>query len=156
MGWRQRFFHKENEFDMMSITSMETSGEYPRVLIVSHNPLHEYYNNGMVCAKLFKGWPVQSLAQLYFVPRQPGSNVCTNYWRVTEIDIINRIFRYPFRKSCGHNILLNSPVDDGYEEVPAEQKGYALVRRFRKVGGDILRELFWHTDIWRDINMLRW
>lgn len=63
-------------------------GNYPRVLIISVNPLSTTSNNGKTYASFFKGYPKESLAQLYFHREIPDSDVCDNYYKISDEDII--------------------------------------------------------------------
>jgi glycosyltransferase involved in cell wall biosynthesis len=56
--------------------------EYPRVAIVSANPLRDDTANGMLMRSLFSGWPRERLSQVYFqvvVPHLPNSEDCHEY-----------------------------------------------------------------------------
>jgi glycosyltransferase involved in cell wall biosynthesis len=64
---------------------------YPRVLIVTVNPLSTTSNNGKTYASFFKGYPKEKIAQLYFHREIPTSDVCENYYRISDEDIINNI-----------------------------------------------------------------
>lgn len=72
---------------------MTDGGEYPRVLIVSVNPLSETSNNGKTIASFFKGWPRERLAQLYFHREVPTSPVCENYFRICDEDLLSALKR---------------------------------------------------------------
>lgn len=63
--------------------------KYPRVLIVTVNPLSTTSNNGKTYASFFKGYPKEHLAQLYFHREIPTSDVCENYYKISDEDRIN-------------------------------------------------------------------
>lgn len=77
-------------------------GKYPRVLIVSVNPLSRTSNNGKTYASFFDGYPKEHLAQLYFHREIPTSNVCDNYFKISDEDIIDNIFTK--NKSIGRKV----------------------------------------------------
>ena len=64
---------------------------YPRVLLISHNAFSFSKNNGKTFNLLFKGWDPNSLAQLYFSNELPESSTCFNYYRITDMDIIDYV-----------------------------------------------------------------
>lgn len=66
---------------------------YPRVLIVTVNPLSSTSNNGKTFASFFEGYPKECIAQLYFHREIPTSNVCDNYYKISDEDIINNILK---------------------------------------------------------------
>lgn len=72
------------------MTSQDT---YPAVLIVAVNPLSRTSNNGKTIASFFKGYPKRSLAQLYFHREVPTSDVCDNYYRISDEDLIRAMAR---------------------------------------------------------------
>ena len=65
---------------------------YPRVLIITVNPLSTVSNNGKTYASFFKDYPKKKLAQLYFHREIPDSDVCENYYKISDEDIIGNLF----------------------------------------------------------------
>lgn len=68
---------------------IEETSKYPRILIVSVNPLSTTSNNGKTIASFFESYPKEKLAQLYFHREIPTSNVCQNYYKISDEDMIN-------------------------------------------------------------------
>lgn len=66
----------------------ESPRDLPRVLIVSVNPLSASSNNGKTYASFFEGYPTKKLAQLYFHRELPTSDVCRNYFRISDEDVL--------------------------------------------------------------------
>lgn len=56
----------------------------PRVLVLSINAFNKSGSNGRVLSELFEGWDKDCLAQFYIYDENPNSNVCKNYFRVTD------------------------------------------------------------------------
>lgn len=67
------------------------SGDLPTILIVAVNPLSATANNGKTIASMFRGYPQEALAQLYFHREVPTSEVCSNYFRIADDDIARAI-----------------------------------------------------------------
>lgn len=67
------------------------SKTYPRVLVISVNPLSSTSNNGKTYSSFFLGYPKEKLAQLYFHREIPTSDVCENYFKISDEDLI-RLF----------------------------------------------------------------
>jgi glycosyltransferase involved in cell wall biosynthesis len=65
--------------------------KYPRVLVIAHSPFNETRNNGITLSNLFRGWPRDRIAQIYFpfaTPIVPEFTVCERYWAVTPAAIL--------------------------------------------------------------------
>lgn len=126
---------------------------FPKVLIVSHNILSQTSNMGRTLAGFLKGIPTKNLAQLYFHTEVPTTDVCTNYYRVTDFDIIKRR-----KKDIGtifgtadiRKDLINERVDEGKE---AQIYSYGRKRKpYMYVG----RNLLWSTKRWRNKKLINW
>lgn len=74
---------------------------YPRVLIISHNVMSSNGNMGKTLSNFFYGWDKNNISQLYFHSEIPLVNICQNYYRITDVDIIKSII---FKRNIG-NIL---------------------------------------------------
>lgn len=86
--------------------NIEETSKYPRILIVSVNPLSTTSNNGKTIASFFESYPKEKLAQLYFHREIPTSNVCQNYYKISDEDMINNFFRK--NKKYGKQVSLKS------------------------------------------------
>lgn len=73
----------------------------PRVLIITLNPLSETSSN-KTFASFFEGYPKESIAQLYFHRQIPSSDVCNNYYKISDEDIVNYILRR--KKTLGERV----------------------------------------------------
>lgn len=69
------------------------SKKYPRVLIITVNPLSTVSNNGKTYASFFKDYPKEKLAQLYFHREIPDSDVCENYYKISDEDLIGNLLK---------------------------------------------------------------
>lgn len=67
--------------------------KYPKVLVVAHNPFSNMQNNGKTLASFFKGWPKDKIAQLYFTYDSVENDVCDNFYRITDLDILKNIIQ---------------------------------------------------------------
>jgi len=67
---------------------------FPKVLIISHNPFSSENNMGKTLASYFSQFPERCLRQIYLHGGIPSSNVCQNYYSFSDkdalISIINR------------------------------------------------------------------
>ena len=62
---------------------------WPKVLIVSNNPLSETSNNGKTLASLFQEFPDDRVAQLYFSPELPSARPGVRYFQVRDSDLLH-------------------------------------------------------------------
>lgn len=77
--------------------------DLPRVLIVTVNPLSATSNNGKTYASFFESYPRDRIGQLYFHRELPTSDVCSNYYRISDEDAL--------RFTLGRVALLGARVD---------------------------------------------
>lgn len=69
------------------------NNKYPRVLIISHNPLSESQDgNGRTLSAFFKQWDSDCLAQIYLTTDIPDFAICKNFFQINDIDILKRFF----------------------------------------------------------------
>lgn len=86
--------------------------QYPRILIISPNPLNPVYGGGVLLANLFQGWPAEKIADIYSVATiSPEYSVCQQYYKLYP-----RIQKQPrewFRRSIDYIRGKNESLD-GY------------------------------------------
>ena len=70
-----------------------TDLKIPKVLIISHNVLSKFSNNGKTIFSIFENWPEKNLAQIYFRNEIPDFNSKVSYFRIFEYDIIQSILK---------------------------------------------------------------
>lgn len=63
------------------------SGPYPRVLLVTGEPISRRYAAGITMGNLFRGWPLDRIAQVYSDDSEPDESVCTQTWRLGVEDV---------------------------------------------------------------------
>lgn len=85
--------------------------KYPKVLVISHNCFSNTHNNGKTLSSFFKGWPKEKLAQMYFWGELPDYDVCENYYRVTDYEILDSFIR--LRNVKGSEIVKSTLNENG-------------------------------------------
>ena len=63
-----------------------------RVLVVSHNVFSKTSNMGKTLSSYFNAIDSEDLAQFYIHSEVPTSDICKNYYRVTDKEAIKSIF----------------------------------------------------------------
>lgn len=65
-----------------------------RVLVVSHNVFSKTGNMGKTLCSYFENFNNEDIAQFYIHSEVPTSNVCENYYRVTDKEMIKSMFGF--------------------------------------------------------------
>ena len=120
---------------------MSSDKFYPRVLVVNHDPFNSERNNGMTMSNLFRGWPKDKLAQVYLSGIVPGFGTCENYWRLSEGDVVRRIFRRQVNSIVNKSLFENK--FEGRIELLPENFVIRTLRKVDKKYTEPLREVFW-------------
>lgn len=63
-----------------------------RPLIISHNVISRNSNNGKTIRSIFNDWPDENISQIYFREETPESRSTSNYFRITDLDILKSFF----------------------------------------------------------------
>lgn len=89
--------------------------EYPRVLVIAHNPFSDSQNNGKTLSAFFDGWPKDKLAQIYLTPDKPDYTVCENFFRITDLEVLKSLLKKD--KSRGNIIEKGCTLENEKEEL---------------------------------------
>lgn len=124
-----------------------------KVLIVSHNCFSSTQSMGKTLASLFSSFKKSELMQLYFYPSLPNINVCDNYYRITDKDILKSILR---RSQCGRTIE-NCEINEAntlFESVDVAQSYNSLKRNSSFIRR--MRDIAWQLGNWKTNNLKNW
>lgn len=125
-----------------------------RILVISHNVFSVTDNMGKTLVSYFKDFGRENLAQLYIHSEVPTSDICDNYYRVTDKEMIKSIF------GCKTGSVLTeadiatsratSRTDSGREA--------QLYQRARKRTPIIymMRNLWWRLGHWNNKKFKAW
>ncbi len=129
-----------------------------KVLIVSHNALSLHSNNGKTLSSLFQDWPVNNLAQLYFLEEMPESLGFNKFFRVTDFDVLKAIVFFWRRNICGVVLGSGLPVEGGHSHrmgVKLKSKIIKLINKFNSLKL-IFRNSIFGTNFWESKKLLDW
>ncbi len=120
--------------------------QYPKVLVISHNCFSEEGSNGRTLANFFRGYPADCLAQFYIYNEEPSSDVCKNYYRVTDKEAVKSLVS----SNCGATV-----------GVKAASVGFgASATSFKKPKRTPLvyyaREWLWDCGRWDNKRLNKW
>lgn len=125
----------------------------PKVLVISHNVFSKTSSMGRTLTNFFIDWSKEDIAQLYLHTQVPTTNVCENYFRITDFDVLKKSKKNigtVFKSQDIQNDLKTERVDTGIES-QIYQRG-----RKRKPYMYIGRNLIWATDKWKNKKLLDW
>lgn len=122
------------------------SQNFPRVLIIGAAPLNQADATGITLSNLFKGWPLDGVAQIYDSESAPDEALCHRYWRFGSQDIpvvklVKRLYRKSRTQSAragigfpgeGKSIAPSAPVQNGLLSAYSDAMPLQLPRNLRQ------------------------
>ncbi len=140
---------------MTTTCSREAVVENLRVLVVSHNVLSESSGMGKTLANMLSCVPEENLAQLYFHSEVPTLDMCTNYYRVTDGDVLRSLITRrakgtAFAKGDIQKGLCSARTDSG-----AASKAYQFGRRRTPLVYSV-RNALWKMGVWDGSRLRAW
>ena len=125
-----------------------------KILIISHNVFSVTENMGKTLVSYFKDFGKENLAQFYIHSEVPTSDICNNYYRVTDKEMIKSVFGFKTGKVLSENDIQKnrktSRTDSG-----TEAKLYQKARK-RTPLIYILRNLWWKLGHWNNKQFRVW
>ena len=125
-----------------------------KVLVVSHNVFSLTESMGRTLGTYFSGWDKNDLAQFYIHSEVPTSNVCQNYFNLTDKDAIKSIFT----RRCGRVL--------GKEDIQQDRNGTrtdtGVTAKIYQKGRKrtpliyIARNLIWRFSGWKNKRLKNW
>lgn len=128
---------------------------YPRVLVISHNTFCDTTAMGRTLNGFFQAWKTENLAQLYFHNEIPTTDICCNYFRITDIDVLKSIFtqKHYYSKFSKASIQIGRIN-------PREDKGLiSVLYQFARNRSSLIyyfRSTIWKLGKWYSIDLKRW
>lgn len=125
-----------------------------KVLVISHNVFCETASMGKTLSAYFCGWNMDDIAQLYIHSEVPTSDVCENYYRITDKEVIKSIFT---RK--GGRVFTKEDIQfgraDSRTDTGKTAEIYQKARR-RTPMIYLARNLIWRLGAWNNKKYKRW
>lgn len=123
-----------------------------KILIISNNALSKTQCNGKTLRSFFSKMDSNNIAQLYFGNNEdPDLDICDNYYRITEIQILKSLLTLSFKTSNSHNTLVKSRKKGNCNES-------SFMKWLKKHSGtlSIFREFLWMFNTWDTKELDRW
>lgn len=127
-----------------------------RILIIGHNVLDKRTAFGKTLISFFKNWGSDSLAQLYFHSEVPTSDICNNYFRITDTDVFNNVIKR--RKLTGKSFgaaEIDETRTTSRTDTGIKSKIYSFGRR-RSSLIYIARNFIWRKAKWFSDELKKW
>lgn len=129
--------------------------ENSKVLIISHNVLSTTSNMGKTMLAFFNNWEPENIAQLYLHSEIPNTDICTNYFRITDFDMLNSIIQF----SDPGTILNKNDIKLNKTSTRVDQGLKNKIYNFGKKKNSymyIVRNVLWSTNKWNSEKLKKW
>ncbi len=123
-----------------------------KVLIISNNSFSKTQCNGKTLKSFFSGLDPDNIAQLYFGNNEfPDLEVCHNYYRITETQVVKSLMNLSFSTSNTHSLLMKYRTENKYKES-------SLMQLLKKNAGNLslFREFIWDFHTWDTKELKNW
>lgn len=115
---------------------LETSTDYPRVLVVSPEPFNYDRGVGITISNLFSGWPKDRLACLHFTGIPPDDTICEHHYGLdshnVEWPLVPQFLTRVFRKAGAGNIVNRASVPSSANFSPSLKRSTGMVGKIKK------------------------
>lgn len=132
----------------------ECSTYYPKVLVISHNVFSKNTPMGKTLDTFFHGWDKKNIIQIFFHSEVPTSDVCTMYYRFTDVDALKAII---FRMHQGE-YMSSEDLKLSRDTAVNTQKLTKIYNfgRKRLTMTYVLRDALWSMTAWRSKSFMKW
>lgn len=132
---------------------MDTNKNYPKILLISDASWSDTNNIGNTFSNLFSEWPKEKIAMVYARPDLPNTNVCNEFFQISESRLIKGIINKNIK--AGRKILSESIKTDNQNSMSLkndEVLGQKIYKFFTKHRWNLfltIREILWKLGNWK-------
>jgi glycosyltransferase involved in cell wall biosynthesis len=119
-----------------------------KVLLIASNPFSKIANNGKTFESMFSGFRSEDIAQLYFSGYRPDFDYCSNYFRITDVDILRSL---KGSKTCGREVEFYKGGKNS-----RNRKDLQFVENMKKYISPWCRDFLWKTKRWKTKELEDW
>lgn len=126
-----------------------------KLLLIAHNCFSKNKNMGKTLSSYFDIWDSNCIAELYFHSETPTSDLCSNYYRITDTDALKAII---LRKSCGKTFS-SADIDQERSDPRTDRGALAQVYQYGRKRTPliyILRNAIWKFSAWNTKTLEQW
>ena len=118
----------------------------PKIMSISLNSWRQD-SNLHTEIELFKFWDSKKVSQIYTRSDLPNTNVCNNFFQISENQIIKSVLN---RKNVGKEIHNGEILDKNIKkQIEQEKKLYAFAHRKKTWFFTLVREIVWDLGKWK-------
>lgn len=128
----------------------QTSEKLPKILVISHNCFSYSGSNGRTLGNFFEGYPKDKIAQFYIVNEEPDWDVCENYFRITDGEVVKGFYGLKKIGCCVKVKRINK------NESEENKKSNTLMRLKKNAISLLVRELIWKNPFWNRKKIYTW
>lgn len=119
---------------------------YPKILIVSRLVWDDNSNSNTL-TNLFDGYDPDKIARIYIETRRPNTKCCHNFYQISEVSLIRRIFNW--KTKTGAIIDNQTSYEHSHRQEQREQSMMSFVRQHRSMLFTVLRDILWALGGWK-------
>lgn len=126
-----------------------------RILIISANALSTTSNNGKTYRSFIQTIDRYNIAQLYTGTNEyPDENCCMNFYRITDFQLVNSIFKFWEPVSNSHNKLIETIKQKGFGGLQSTSRVNTLKKQAKNLS--YIRDLLWASNKWDNEELNDW
>ncbi len=123
---------------------MKESFVFPKVLVIGINAWRED-GTAHTLMDIFRCWDSQKLALIYTRADLPNTNVCSQFFQISESKILRSVIRPWIRVG---EVVKSTPIKD-VKEITDEHARYTRARQKSSAIFQLLREFVWKFGQWK-------
>lgn len=121
---------------------------YPRLLVISNNCFSKSSSNGRTLANLLEKWNKERIAQFYIESAEPDFDICENYYRVTDREVLKSFFG---KGSSG------GPVEKRKIKNDDNSSKNEFKKKIQRTSITmLLRNMAWNSGKWQTASFKNW
>lgn len=121
----------------------------PKVLIVSRLVWNEKGRTSSTLANIFANYDSEKLAMIYIETKQPYSKVCKQFFRISEVSLISRIFKWNTKTGQYIDNRNREYIETKTSVAKKEARLFSFFRKNRSEFYEIAREILWLFGGWK-------
>ena len=116
----------------------------PKVLVIDVNAWRNDAGSNTL-REIFSCWDSERLAVVYTSSQLPDSEICKNYFQISESQVLKSVFRPMMRVG---QVVENTPIDDSDDAV-VERTRYQRAHKKHSKWMRLAREVVWKLGHWK-------
>lgn len=129
--------------------------KYPRVLVISHNVFSKSTAMGKTLSNMLSCVPPENLAQLYFHSEIPTTEVCKNYFRITDQDVLRSLIS----RRAHYTIYGRQDIKSDATSSRTDKGTVAKIYQFSRRRTPLIyntRNILWKMGKWNSNALTEW